>query len=51
MLKEVLEQSGLDIEKIGNRGEPGYIIVQKLLHNPVMKSLEAIKLFSNQGDE
>lgn len=51
VLKEVLEQSGVDIEKIGNRGEPGYIIVQKLLHNPVMKSLEAIKLFSNQGDE
>ncbi len=51
VLKEVLEKSDVDIDMIGNRGEPGYIIVQKLLHNPVMKSLEAIKLFSNQEDE
>lgn len=51
VLKEMLEQSGVNIETIGDRGEPGYVIVQKLLHNPVMKSLEAIKMFSEAGDD
>lgn len=51
VLKNILEKSEVNIETIGDRGEPGYIIVQKLLQNPVLKSLEAIKLFSESGGE
>ncbi|WP_414055777.1 hypothetical protein [Macrococcus equi] len=51
VLKEILEQSGVNIETIGDRGEPGYVIVQKLLHNPIMKSLEAIQMFSEVGED
>lgn len=51
VLKEILEQSGVNIEAIGDRGEPGYVIAQKLLHNPVAKSLEAIQMFSEAGED
>ncbi|MGK0575994.1 hypothetical protein [Macrococcus capreoli] len=51
VLKEILEQSSVNIETIGDRGEAGYVVVQKLLHNPVMKSLDAIKMFSEAGED
>ncbi|UBH15781.1 hypothetical protein [Macrococcus armenti] len=51
VIKHILETSGDDITMMGDRGAESYVIVQKLLRDPVFKALNAIKLFSEGSED
>lgn len=51
VIKSILETSGEDITSMGDRGTESYVIVQKLLRDPVFKALNAIKIFSESRED